>query len=200
MTLIISLKTSNNLKEYTFTKDLIIAGRTQTNDLVIDDPTVSRHHFKITRENNNFYIEDLNSTNGTYVNGLKIKKSILKDGDVISVSHYKMDVKITKILIPNAYLSVIKNPYDERKFFKINRIITFIGTHRVHIPAKPKHHFFPLSDFSSAIVFKDINFVLIPLNPSFVKYNDSPISLKQILSDGDKIEVGSTLFEFKIQN
>jgi len=198
MTLILFLKVGGEIKEYTFTKDNIIAGRSPTNDLVIDNPTISRHHFRIFRKEDSFFIEDLGSTNGTYLNGVRIKDSILNNGDLISISHYKIEVKIIRIIIPEAYLSVIKNPYDERRIFKINRISTFIGTYKSHIPAKPKNSFFPLSDFSAAIVFKDSKFYLLTLNPSFVTFNSAIPSSNQILSNGDKIEVGITLFEFKI--
>lgn len=58
-------------------------GRNPENDLVIADPTVSGFHAVISNENNVFFINDNNSTNGVLVNSQKIQKTELKDGDTI---------------------------------------------------------------------------------------------------------------------
>jgi predicted component of type VI protein secretion system len=66
--------------------DLLRIGRDPANDLVVDHIEISRNHTKITRVNDIFMIEDLNSTNGTFLNGRRITKSErLKDGDLISL-------------------------------------------------------------------------------------------------------------------
>lgn len=68
-------------------------GRLSTNDMVFDDPTVSRIHAKISYENNDFWVEDLGSVNHTYVNGRKIKsKTRLIDTDVITISFYAINL------------------------------------------------------------------------------------------------------------
>jgi predicted component of type VI protein secretion system len=199
MTLVLVLKGSGFIKEYTFTKEVIVVGRSLTNDLVIEDNTISRHHFKIYRQNDNFFIEDLNSTNGTYLNGTRVKNSVLKNGDSISISYYTIDVKIINILMPSACLLVLKNPYDERKIFVINKLSTLIGSTKAHIPARSKP-FFPISDFSAAIVFRNSIYTLIPLNTSVVLYNSSSLYTDKNLKDGDTIEVGISVFQFKLQN
>ena len=56
-------------------------GRMKTNSIVIDDSSVSLMHAKITRKNGEFYLKDLNSTNGTLVNGQQVTEALLKDQD-----------------------------------------------------------------------------------------------------------------------
>lgn len=60
-------------------------GRSEDNAVCIKEPTVSSHHAKIFTFFNASYVEDLGSTNGTMVNGKKIKKHTLHNGDVITV-------------------------------------------------------------------------------------------------------------------
>jgi len=54
---------------YELNKDIITLGRDITNDIVINDPEVSRHHCRLTRGGGGYTLEDLGSTNGTFVNG-----------------------------------------------------------------------------------------------------------------------------------
>lgn len=65
-------------------------GRMEGNNLVIDDPTVSRFHAEIYREGRNFYIRDLESTNGTFVNGKPVKVRKLKEGDIITIGNTRL--------------------------------------------------------------------------------------------------------------
>jgi hypothetical protein len=57
---------------YELNKDINTLGRDITNDIVINDPEVSRHHMRLTREAGGFTVEDLGSTNGTFINGLRL--------------------------------------------------------------------------------------------------------------------------------
>lgn len=61
-------------------------GRGKTADIVVTDDAISRQHFKIEVHGNLVTIEDLGSTNGTYVNGMRIEKRILNDKDTIQIS------------------------------------------------------------------------------------------------------------------
>ncbi len=65
---------------------LIQIGRRLDNDLVIDDPRVSRQHLRLLANRGKFILHDLNSTAGTYVNGVKVKDHSLQPGDVINVA------------------------------------------------------------------------------------------------------------------
>ena len=70
-------------------KDSSIIGKSETSDIVINNRYVSRRHARITRENGKFYIEDLGSTNKTYINGNKIpvnEKIPIEVGDLITLA------------------------------------------------------------------------------------------------------------------
>jgi predicted component of type VI protein secretion system len=65
-------------------------GRNKDNALQIDDPAVSNHHAQIVTVFDSSYVEDLGSTNGTFVNGKKIKSHTLHNGDVLTIGHYQI--------------------------------------------------------------------------------------------------------------
>ncbi len=65
-------------------------GRNQDNDLSIDDPAVSGHHAQIVTVFDSSYVEDLGSTNGTFVNGKQVKTHTLHNGDVLTMGHYQI--------------------------------------------------------------------------------------------------------------
>ena len=87
--LILSLD-SHVLAEYNMNKERYTVGRLADNDVRIDNPAVSGHHALIINILNDSFLEDLNSTNGTYVNGKLIKKHALQHGDVITCGHHQL--------------------------------------------------------------------------------------------------------------
>jgi len=87
--LILSLD-SQVLAEYNMNKERYTVGRLPDNDVRIDNPAVSGHHALIINILNDSFLEDLNSTNGTYVNGKLIKKHALQHGDVITCGHHQL--------------------------------------------------------------------------------------------------------------
>jgi pSer/pThr/pTyr-binding forkhead associated (FHA) protein len=72
------------------TKERYTVGRLPDNDIRIDNAAVSGHHSLIINILNDSFLEDLNSTNGTYVNGKLIKKHALQHDDVITVGHHQL--------------------------------------------------------------------------------------------------------------
>jgi pSer/pThr/pTyr-binding forkhead associated (FHA) protein len=80
----------HTLAEYNMNKERYTIGRLPDNDIRIDNPAVSGHHSLIINILNDSFLEDLNSTNGTYVNGKLIKKHALQHGDIITVGHHQL--------------------------------------------------------------------------------------------------------------
>src|SRR5215207_5289385 len=78
------------IKEVQLTKDRTTLGRRPYNDIVIDNLAVSGEHAVLQLTGNEVYLEDLNSTNGTYVNGKAVKKQLLQNSDTVEVGKYKI--------------------------------------------------------------------------------------------------------------
>ncbi|WP_137922143.1 FHA domain-containing protein [Hydrogenophaga sp. 2FB] len=78
------------IKEVQLTKDRTTLGRRPYNDIVIDNLAVSGEHAVMQMSGMDVFLEDLNSTNGTYVNGKAIKKQQLQNGDSVEIGKYKI--------------------------------------------------------------------------------------------------------------
>jgi pSer/pThr/pTyr-binding forkhead associated (FHA) protein len=101
------------IKEVQITKDKTTLGRRPYNDIVIDNLAVSGEHAVLQMVGADVFIEDLNSTNGTYINGKAVKKQLLAHNDTVEIGKYKIkylvedgtDYEKTLILKPGAYAS-----------------------------------------------------------------------------------------------
>lgn len=78
------------INEVQLTKDKTTLGRRPYNDIVIDNLAVSGEHAVLQMTGNEVFLEDLNSTNGSYLNGKAIKKQQLHNGDTIEIGKYKI--------------------------------------------------------------------------------------------------------------
>ena len=78
------------IRDIPLNKETITIGRKADNDIHIDNLSVSSHHAKITTILNDSFVEDTNSTNGTYVNGSLIQKQPLRNNDVIKVGKHQL--------------------------------------------------------------------------------------------------------------
>ena len=96
------------IKEVQITKDKTTLGRRPYNDIVIDNLAVSGEHAVLQMLGADVFIEDLNSTNGTYINGKAVKKQLLAHNDTVEIGKYKIkflvadgsDYEATQILRP----------------------------------------------------------------------------------------------------
>ncbi len=78
------------IKEVQVTKDKTTLGRRPYNDIVIDNLAVSGEHAVLQMVGSDVFIEDLNSTNGTYINGKAVKKQLLAHNDTVEIGKYKI--------------------------------------------------------------------------------------------------------------
>lgn len=78
------------IKEIPFDKDAYTVGRKPDNDIVIDNPAISGHHCRISVQGGTYFVEDLESTNGTFVNEKRVKKSGLHHNDVVGVAKHAL--------------------------------------------------------------------------------------------------------------
>lgn len=99
------------IKEVQVTKDKTTLGRRPYNDIVIDNLAVSGEHAVLQMVSSDVFIEDLNSTNGTYINGKAIKKQLLQHNDTVEIGKYKIkyltgenqDYEKTMVIKPGAF-------------------------------------------------------------------------------------------------
>ena len=104
------------LSSYKLEGDEVSIGRLVGNDIQLDDPAISGHHSRVAIEASayldsikEFYLEDLGSTNGTRVNDEKIKRVLLKHGDIVQIGKHLFvfdseqveDMERTAIYIPD---------------------------------------------------------------------------------------------------
>ena len=78
------------LKEYELGAHALKIGRLPDNTVVIDNPAVSSHHARIVHDGGKFVIEDLKSTNGTYINEQRVHRQVLEHGDTVLVGKHKL--------------------------------------------------------------------------------------------------------------
>ena len=78
------------LQEIHVTKPTLTIGRVDKNDIKIENLAVSRQHARIVKDGDRYIMEDLNSLNGTFVNGKKVMKCILRNGDEIFVGKHTL--------------------------------------------------------------------------------------------------------------
>jgi pSer/pThr/pTyr-binding forkhead associated (FHA) protein len=84
------------LRQIKSTKEQITIGRHAENDVQIDNIAVSGKHARIIKGPDHYFIEDLNSLNGTFVNQEKITKRVLEENDAITIGKHTLVVTFKK--------------------------------------------------------------------------------------------------------
>lgn len=105
------------IKEVQITKDKTTLGRRPYNDIVIDNLAVSGEHAVLQMVGNDVFIEDLNSTNGTYINGKAVKRQLLAHDDTVEIGKYKIK-----------YLADDGHEYEKTMIMKPGTTPTFMHT------------------------------------------------------------------------
>ncbi len=124
--------------EYDLTQEELTIGRKPDNDITIDNLAVSGRHAKILTIFNDSFIEDLDSTNGTYINGKKITKHALKNGDVITLGKHTLtyetgddgesEFEKTMIIRPDAQGMPVEEEADKNIEKSIGKIAADIAS------------------------------------------------------------------------
>ena len=78
------------IREIELTKERTSIGRRPYNDVVIDNLAVSGEHAVLQVSGTDYFVEDLNSTNGSYLNGKGLKRERLSNGDILEIGKYKI--------------------------------------------------------------------------------------------------------------
>ncbi len=85
------------LKTIETDKEVVSIGRNVNNDIPIDNLSVSKNHARIIRDKDSYRVEDLNSTNGTYLNEKMVSKAELKHKDVLTVGKHTLEILMDKL-------------------------------------------------------------------------------------------------------
>ncbi|MCG2725575.1 MAG: FHA domain-containing protein [Elusimicrobia bacterium] len=211
---------SSVIKEINLDKPLFSIGRKPDNDIVLEHTTVSGYHCKIYDAGGSFFVEDLGSTNGTFLNGKKILKSGLHQNDAVGIVKYtlifvedgKKAEEISgispgiKFISPKiqkrvkAFLEVLEGIVDKQEY-EIIATSTYIGkSGQANIPIKGSGIFGSAPDMAAVIAMRPDGFFLMPIKEGFAKHNGSPLKTKITLKDDDTIEAGGTKFRFFIKS
>lgn len=108
------------LKEIPLAKEQTTIGRKPHNDIQIDNLAISGEHAVITSILNDAFLEDRNSTNGTYVNGQPVKKCALQNNDVVELGKYRIKFVVDAVtpgtspseFVDTAALAPVMTPPD----------------------------------------------------------------------------------------
>ena len=76
--------------QFLIEKDVTTAGRHPESDIFLDDITVSRRHAEVRRKDGNFFVHDMGSLNGSYVNRERVDNTQLANGDEIQIGKFKL--------------------------------------------------------------------------------------------------------------
>lgn len=82
--------------EFQIDQPKVVLGRGEDCDVLLTDLQASRTHAKILQDGNDYFLCDLNSKNGTFLNGVKIKERLLVDGDKIKIGKNVFILEITE--------------------------------------------------------------------------------------------------------
>lgn len=205
------------IKEIKLDKPSYTLGRKPDNDIVLDNAAVSGHHAKMYESGGTWFVEDLNSTNGTFVNGKKTLKSGLKPGDIVTLVKYSIvfadesaapaakapaeaPLPQQRGRPPAGALEVLENPADGRKEFELTALSTYIGkSAQAAIPYKAGGLFGGGPELAVVITLRPEGYWLNPIKEDYAKYNGNPLKEKVPLQDDDTIEVGVTRFRFFVR-
>ena len=181
--MIISLD-SNVLKEVQLTKDRMSFGRRPYNDIVIDNMAVSGEHAVLQMSGSESYIEDLNSTNGTYVNGKVVKKQQLHHDDMIEIGKYKIQYvdEVQQAQLANGVIKVLSGPAAGREMALV-KPVTSLGKAGMSVATITRS----ARGFALAHVEGD--------SPPMI--NGAAVGMEAIaLREGDLIELAGTQMQF----
>lgn len=194
------------IKELQLTKDRSTLGRRPYNDIVIDNLAVSGEHAALQMSGSDVILEDLNSTNGTYINGKPIKKQALQNGDTIDIGKYQ--IKFVNDGAPNKFahtnpgaqtsanapaaqaalqaaVRVMSGPSAGR-MLPLNKPVTTLGKPGVAVAA--------ISRSATGFV------IALVEGSSAPTVNGNPLSIHPInLRHGDLIEIAGTQIQYVLQ-
>ena len=90
--LLVGVRGPNRGSRFLLDRDVVTVGRHPDSDIFLDDITVSRRHAEFRRDASRFWVHDVGSLNGTYVNGERAEDQLLTTGDEVQIGKFKLVV------------------------------------------------------------------------------------------------------------
>jgi hypothetical protein len=177
------------------TKERMTIGRHPHNDIVLEHQTVSGEHAAITTILDDSFLEDLYSTNGTFVNGHRVGKHFLQHGDTIKMARYRIEfvadgirpisgIPATPVPLPAGRIEVL-NGSNAGRVLELNKLQTSLGRAGVQVVVINR------TEAGYAALHADGN--RVPL------LNDAPLGkLPHKLADGDVLDRSGTRMAFRL--
>lgn len=194
------------IKEYELSKEKVTVGRKPSNDIILDDPTVSGVHAAFLHMQHT-YVEDMKSTNGIKLNGKVINKRQLNHGDLIQIGQHEFkfiddavqDFESTVVIAPpvqesketkkpaKASVTIVKGP-KQGESIALNKPYTKLGS----------------ASQVAVIARRGESYYLMPMSGGTQgdspKLNDKQIGAESmLLGAGDIIDVAGTQLKFTIE-
>lgn len=106
-------------KEILVTGNRFRCGKSPDNDLVIADETVSRYHFEVVEEESGYLVRDVGSTNGTIVDGARIREAYLRSGATVTAGRVRIQVRLpSERAKENGHQNPATIPFDATLTFR----------------------------------------------------------------------------------
>lgn len=184
------------IQEVNLTKERTSVGRRPYNDVVIDNLAVSGEHAAIVRRDGGYLIEDLNSTNGSYLNGKAIKLERLGNADVVEIGKYKI-----KFLNEGAAESTAPGPLEQPLGTATIRVVSGSAAGRDLVLTKVVTTVGKPGVAVAAITKRPSGYVVAQVDGTAqVLLNGQALSPTPVpLQAGDHIDVAGTKMQFRTE-
>ena len=194
------------IKEYELSKENVTVGRKPTNDIALDDPTVSGTHASFLHMQHT-YVEDMNSTNGIKLNGKKVNKRQLNHGDIVLIGQHEfkfIDDAVQDFEQTVVIAAPVQQAKEEKKPVTASVVIAAGPKEGESIALNKPYTKLGSASQVAVIARRGESYYLMPMSGGgqgeSPKLNGSQIGAESmLLNDGDLIDVASTQLKFKIE-
>lgn len=218
------------IKEFPIISSSVTIGREADNDIQLDHPAISRHHARIILQGDTYFVEDLNSTNGTLVNDKKIIKAGIHHQDAVVIAKHSLvfidDRAVSAEQVAKAFEESSAPPAgqepaeQELKPPPVKRLDKDGGLRimegvvdQVEYTLKEGSTYIGKSDrvaikikgmmapeVAAMITKKMDGFYLVAIKEGYPKVNGMPLTGERMLNEGDVLELGGTKMQFYHKN
>jgi pSer/pThr/pTyr-binding forkhead associated (FHA) protein len=207
------------LKEISLRDGVISIGRMPDNALHIEDPAVSGYHARVRSHNGQYVLEDKNSTNGTWINGERVTRAVLRDGDRIRIGQqtvvFEEKAPDTGRLSPSgawprpaaspaAATTTAKQKYGrleilsgktEREEYVLSEKLYVIGKSEM---ASIRLTAWLAPQVAATVQYRDDKYFISPEEYNRIIINGEEITGRHELKEGDVIELAGITMAFRV--